>query len=98
MKEEKKILFLIMKEGKGFIIKCGDNVDLKFFVGDIGSIMKKGSSMFLFFIGSKGKIMKILGGLSGLDVKLKLFIKMLLRNIFFLKMRVGGLGKIMKRR
>ncbi|MEB9339923.1 DUF4247 domain-containing protein, partial [Bacillus cereus] len=43
-KEEKKTPPPITKEGKGSIIKRGDNVDSKPSVGDKGSITEKGSN------------------------------------------------------
>ncbi len=74
-KEEKKTPPPITKEGKGSIIKRGDNVDSKSSVGDTGSITKKGSSTPPPSTGSKGKITKTPGGSSGSDVKPKSSIK-----------------------
>ena len=56
----------ITKEGKGSIIKRGDNVDSKPSVGDKGSITEKGSNTTPPpSTGSKGKITKTPGGSSG---------------------------------
>ncbi|MFD3216015.1 DUF4247 domain-containing protein [Bacillus cereus] len=97
-KEEKKTPPPITKEGKGSIIKRGDNVDSKSSVGDTGSITKKGSSTPPPSTGSKGKITKTPGGSSGSDVKPKSSIKTPPRNTSPPKTRVGGSGKITKRR
>ncbi|MEX0414934.1 DUF4247 domain-containing protein [Bacillus sp. C30] len=98
-KEEKKTPPPITKEGKGSIIKRGDNVDPKSSVGDKGSITEKGSKTTPPpSTGSKGKITKNPGGSSGSDVKPKSSIKTPPKNTSPPKTRVGGSGKIMKRR
>ncbi|MDF4756006.1 DUF4247 domain-containing protein, partial [Vibrio parahaemolyticus] len=97
-KEEKKTPPPITKEGKASIIKRGDNVDSKSSVGDTGSITKKGSNTPPPSTGSKGKITKNPGGSSGSDVKPKSSIKTPPRNTSPPKTRVGGSGKITKRR
>ncbi len=79
-KKKKKTPPPITKEGKGSIIKRGDNVDSKSSVGDTGSITKKGSSTPPPSTGSKGKITKTPGGSSGSDVKPKSSIKTPPRN------------------
>ncbi|AHA08044.1 MULTISPECIES: DUF4247 domain-containing protein [Bacillus] len=98
-KEEKKTPPPITKEGKGSIIKRGDNVDSKSSVGDKGSITEKGNNTTPPpSTGSKGKITKTPGGSSGSDVKPKSSIKTPPRNTSPPKTRVGGSGKITKRR
>ena len=72
-KEEKKTPPPITKEGKGSIIKRGDNVDSKPSVGDKGSITEKGSNTTPPpSTGSKGKITKTPGGSSGSGCEAKI--------------------------
>ena len=98
LQKEKKTPPPITKEGKGSIIKRGDNVDSKPSVGDKGSITEKGSNTTPPpSTGSKGKLRKHRGS-SGSDVKPKSSIKTPPRNTSPPKTRVGGSGKITKRR
>ncbi|MBY0599074.1 DUF4247 domain-containing protein [Bacillus bingmayongensis] len=87
-KEEKKTPPPITKQGKGSIIKRSDK----------GSITEKGSKTVPPSTEKKGKITKSPGGSSGSDVKPKSSIKSPPRNTSPPKTRVGGSGKITKRR
>ncbi|EOW9528177.1 DUF4247 domain-containing protein [Bacillus cytotoxicus] len=96
-KEEKKTPPPITKEGKGSIIKRSDKIDSKPSVGDQGSITKKESKKVPPSTGKKGTITKSPGGNSS-DVKPKSSIKTPPKNTSPPKTRVGGAGKITKRR
>ncbi|KEK23065.1 DUF4247 domain-containing protein [Bacillus gaemokensis] len=97
-KEEKKTPPPITKQGKGSIIKRSDKVDPKTSVGDKGSITEKGTKTVPPSTEKKGKITKSPGNSSGSDVKPKSSIKSPPRNTSPPKTRVGGSGKITKRR
>ena len=55
LRKKKRKPRLITKEGKGSIIKRGDNVDLKSSVGDTGSITKKEAARLRLLLEAKGK-------------------------------------------
>ena len=97
-KEEKKTPPPITKQGKGSIIKRSDKIDPKTSVGDKGNITEKGSNTVPPSTEKKGKITKSPGGPSGSDVKPKSSIKSPPKNTSPPKTRVGGSGKITKRR
>ncbi|CAI8747305.1 hypothetical protein BHU24_00405 [Bacillus pseudomycoides] len=97
-KEEKKTPPPITKQGKGSIIKRSDKVAPKTSVGDKGSITEKETKTVPPSTENKGKIIKSPGGSSGSDVKPKSSIKSPPKNTSPPKTRVGGSGKITKRR
>ncbi|MBC6971326.1 DUF4247 domain-containing protein [Bacillus sp. Xin] len=97
-KEEKQTPPPITKQGKGSIIKRSDKIEPKPSVGDQGSIIEKGTKTVPPSTEKKGKITKSPGGSSGSDVKPKSSIKSPPRNTSPPKTRVGGSGKITKRR
>ncbi|WP_459503544.1 DUF4247 domain-containing protein [Bacillus sp. C1] len=97
-KEEKKTPPPITKQGKGSIIKRSDKVDPKTSVGDTGSITEKGSKTVPPSTENKGKITKSPSSSGGSDVKPKSSIKSPPKNTSPPKTRVGGAGKITKRR
>ncbi|MDM5190475.1 DUF4247 domain-containing protein [Bacillus sp. DX4.1] len=97
--EEKKTPPPITKQGKGSIIKRSDKIqEPKTSVGDKGSITEKGSKTVPPSTENKGKIIKSPGNSGGSDVKPKSSIKSPPRNTSPPKTRVGGSGKITKRR
>ena len=55
LRKKKKNPASITKEGKGSIIKRGDNVDSKSSVGDTGSITKKEAARLRLLLEAKGK-------------------------------------------
>ncbi|MEI4803252.1 DUF4247 domain-containing protein [Bacillus sp. NPDC077411] len=97
-KEEKKTPPPITKQGKGSIIKRSDKVEQKPSVGDTGSITEKGTQTVPPSTENKGKIIKSPGGSSESDVQPKSSIKSPPKNTSPPKTKVGGSGKVTKRR
>ncbi|MDC2865166.1 MULTISPECIES: DUF4247 domain-containing protein [unclassified Bacillus (in: firmicutes)] len=97
-KEEKKTPPPITKQGKGSIIKRSDKVEQKPSVGDSGNITEKGTQSVPPSTENKGKIIKSPGGSSESDVKPKSSTTGPPKNTSPPKTKVGGSGKVTKRR
>ncbi len=96
-KRKRKHHRLLQKREKGRLLKRSDKIDSKPSVGDQGSITKKENKKVPPSTGKKGTITKSPGGNSS-DVKPKSSIKTPPKNTSPPKTRVGGAGKITKRR